>query len=115
MDTTMLAARLHGPADLRVEEMPHPGSPGPGQALLRVTAVRVCGSDLHTYQDTWIGDTALQAALILGPEFAGVVEAVGSGRTGRLLSALHTGARGGGPGSALRPLRSVPSGPCSEG
>lgn len=76
-DSFMPAARLHGPADLRVEQVPHPGPPGPGQALLRVTAVGICGSDLHTYQDARIGDTALQAPLILGHEFAGVVEAVG--------------------------------------
>jgi len=89
----MLAARLHGPADLRVEEMPHPGPPGPGQALLRVTAVGVCGSDLHTYQDARIGDTALQAPLILGHEFAGVVEAVGPDALDGHFQALHTGAR----------------------
>uniref|UniRef100_A0A7C1FG68 Alcohol dehydrogenase n=1 Tax=Caldilinea aerophila TaxID=133453 RepID=A0A7C1FG68_9CHLR len=73
----MLAARLHGPRDLRVERVPKPDPPGPGQALLRVTAVGVCGSDLHTYQDARIGDTVVEAPLILGHEFAGVVEAVG--------------------------------------
>ena len=73
----MLAVRLHGPRDLRVERVPKPDPPGPGQALLRVTAVGVCGSDLHTYQDARIGDTVVEAPLILGHEFAGVVEAVG--------------------------------------
>lgn len=73
----MAAARLHGPADLRVESVPHPGPPGPGEVLLAVRAVGICGSDLHTYQDARIGDTALQAPLVLGHEFAGVVEAVG--------------------------------------
>ena len=42
---TMKAVRLYGPRDLRVDQIPHPGQPGPGQALLRVTAVGVCGSD----------------------------------------------------------------------
>lgn len=74
---TMTAVRLHGPADLRVEQIPHPGPPGPDEVLLRVTAVGVCGSDLHAYKDARIGDVALQAPLILGHEFAGVVEAVG--------------------------------------
>jgi L-iditol 2-dehydrogenase len=46
--------------------------------LLRVTAVGVCGSDLHTYKDACIGDVVVQEPLILGHEFAGVVEAVGS-------------------------------------
>lgn len=76
---TMTAVRLYGPKDLRVDQAPHPGAPGPDEVLLRVTAVGICGSDLHTYQDARIGDTALQAPLTLGHEFAGVVEAVGPG------------------------------------
>ena len=75
--STMTAVRLHGPVDLRVEEVAHPGPPGPGQVLLRVTAVGICGSDLHSYKDARIGDTILKSPLILGHEFAGVVEAVG--------------------------------------
>jgi L-iditol 2-dehydrogenase len=75
----MTAARLHGPADLRIEQLPHPGPPGPGQVLLRVTAVGICGSDLHTYKDARIGNVSLQSPLILGHEFAGVIEAVGPG------------------------------------
>lgn len=74
---TMLAVRLHGPRDLRVERVRRPDPPGPGQALLRITAVGVCGSDLHTYQDARIGDTVVETPLILGHEFAAVVEAVG--------------------------------------
>lgn len=74
---TMLAVRLHGPRDLRVERVPRPDPPGPGQALLRITAVGVCGSDLHTYQDARIGDTVVETPLVLGHEFAAVVEAVG--------------------------------------
>ena len=76
--TTMQAVRLHGATDLRVEEVPHPGLPGARQVLLRIKAVGVCGSDLHTYQDAYIGDTHLGAPLILGHEFSGVVEAVGA-------------------------------------
>lgn len=74
---SMIAVRLHGPRDLRVERAPHPGTPGPGMALLRITAVGVCGSDIHTYQDARIGDTVVETPLILGHEFAGIVEAVG--------------------------------------
>ena len=75
----MLAARLHGPEDLRVEELPHPGPPGPGEVLLRVKAVGICGSDLHTYRHAAIGDIRLEGPTILGHEFAGVVEQVGPG------------------------------------
>ena len=48
MDNTMRAARLWGPHDLRVEQVPLPEGPGKGQARIAVTAVGVCGSDLHT-------------------------------------------------------------------
>ncbi len=73
----MLAARLHGPSDLRVEQVPHPGSPPPHYALLRVKTTGICGSDLHSYTDARIGDTVVQQPLILGHEFSAVVEAVG--------------------------------------
>lgn len=73
----MRAIRLHGPADLRSDELSHPGKPGPGKVLLRNKAVGICGSDLHTYQDARIGDTALGGPLILGHEFGSVVEAIG--------------------------------------
>jgi len=75
----MLAARLYGPRDIQVERVPHPGNPGPGAVLLRVTATGICGSDLHTYADARIGDTVLKSPLVLGHEFAGVVEVVGGG------------------------------------
>jgi L-iditol 2-dehydrogenase len=74
----MLAARLYGPRNLRVERVPHPGKPGPGNVLLRVTATGICGSDLHTFADARIGDTVLKSPHVLGHEFAGVVEAVGA-------------------------------------
>ena len=73
----MIGVRLHGPRDLRVEKLSEPKIPGPGEVLVRVEAAGVCGSDLHTYLDAKIGDTALKAPLILGHEFAGTVEAVG--------------------------------------
>ena len=72
------AACLHGPRDLRVDAVPHPGEPPPGQVLLRVEVVGICGSDLHTYRHARIGDTALAAPLILGHEFAGIAEQVGA-------------------------------------
>lgn len=73
----MLAARLHGPADLRLEHVPRPGKPGPGQALLRVRVTTICGSDLHSYLEGRIGETTVHTPLILGHEFSAVVEAVG--------------------------------------
>ena len=90
---TMLAARLYGPADLRVERLPHPGPPGPGEVLLRVKVTGICGSDLHSYTDARIGDTVIQSPLILGHEFAGVVEAVGRDAVDGCFQPLRPGTR----------------------
>ncbi len=91
--SNMTAVRLHGPADLRVESVPHPGPPGPGQALLRVTAVGICGSDLHSYKDGRIGSAVVESPLVLGHEFAAVVEAVGAEAIGGDFKPLLPGMR----------------------
>jgi L-iditol 2-dehydrogenase len=75
----MLVARLHGPRDLRVERVPHPGPPRNDEVLLRVTATGICGSDLHTYKEARIGDVALRSPLIPGHEFTGVITDTGPG------------------------------------
>lgn len=77
---TMKVARLHGPGDLRICEEPVP-VPGPGQSLVRVTAVGLCGSDLHWYTHGSIGDARLTRPVVPGHEFAGVV--VGGALDGR--------------------------------
>ncbi len=69
----MRAARLYGPRTIKVEDVPAPPPPKADEVTIAVTAVGVCGSDLHTYDDGRIGDTVLAAPLILGHEFAGVV------------------------------------------
>jgi L-iditol 2-dehydrogenase len=74
----MLALVLHGPRNLCVQSFPHPGSPRSDEVLLRVTATGICGSDLHAYQHGRIGDATLRSPLILGHEFTGVIETVGS-------------------------------------
>jgi L-iditol 2-dehydrogenase len=66
------ALRLHGPADLRLADEPAP-VPGAGEALVRVTAVGICGSDLHWYDESGIGDAVLTRPLVLGHEAAGVI------------------------------------------
>jgi len=65
----------HGNEDVRVEERPKPVLGGPGDALVRVTMTTICGSDLHLYHGE-IPD--LRDGDILGHEFVGVVEEVGS-------------------------------------
>ena len=70
----MKAARLHGPGEIRIHEEPEP-VPGPVEALVRVTAVGICGSDLHWFSSAGIGDARLDQPLVLGHEFAGVTDA----------------------------------------
>jgi L-iditol 2-dehydrogenase len=74
----MQAARLYGPKELRLDTIPEPQPPQAGEVLVRVTAVGVCGSDLHTYLDGRIGSTSVKSPLVLGHEFAGIVEEVGA-------------------------------------
>jgi L-iditol 2-dehydrogenase len=52
--------------------------PGPHEALIRVRSVGVCGSDIHYYQDGHIGAQQITEPLILGHEYSGIVEDVGS-------------------------------------
>jgi L-iditol 2-dehydrogenase len=70
----MRAVRLHGPGDLRPDDEPNP-EPADGELLLRVTAVGLCGSDLHWYREGSIGDAGIGHPLVLGHELAAVVEA----------------------------------------
>ncbi|HXI18800.1 MAG TPA: zinc-binding dehydrogenase [Chloroflexota bacterium] len=79
---TMNAARLYGARDLRMERVAVP-VPTPGQALVRVRAVSVCGSDLHYYREAGIGDSRPKDPLVLGHELAGeVMEMADSGSDG---------------------------------
>ena len=66
-------ARLHGVGDVRVADEARP-SPGAGESLVRVTAVGLCGSDLHWFTEGGIGDAQLTHPLVLGHEFAGVIQ-----------------------------------------
>jgi L-iditol 2-dehydrogenase len=68
----MRAARLHGVGDLRLHEEPVPRATA-GMSLVRVTAVGICGSDLHWWDEGAIGDATLARPLILGHEGAGVI------------------------------------------
>lgn len=76
----MRAARLYGPGDIRIVgvEMPVPRT---GEVLIRIKEVGICASDLHWYREGRIGDTVATEPLILGHEFAGVIEEVGPGVT----------------------------------
>jgi 2-desacetyl-2-hydroxyethyl bacteriochlorophyllide A dehydrogenase len=69
----MHAAVLHGPRDIRMEKRALLG-PGAGDAVVRVSASGLCGTDYRI----WNGDRAVRYPLILGHEFIGEVVAVGS-------------------------------------
>lgn len=69
----MRATMIHGTRDIRVEDRPDPELRLPGDALVRVTAACVCGSDLWPYR----GVREITDAKPIGHEFVGVVEAVG--------------------------------------
>ena len=58
---------------LRIAELPDP-RPGPGQAVIRVSACGVCGSDLHA--TTLKGDLARRGA-VLGHEVTGEIVEIG--------------------------------------
>ncbi len=73
----MKAARLYGPEDLRVEEVSEPGSPGVGQALIKLGAIGVCGSDMHMYGTGAIGGERIASPMIMGHEFMGEVVSLG--------------------------------------
>jgi L-iditol 2-dehydrogenase len=90
---TMTAARLHGPADMRIETLPHPGSPAADQVLLRVLSMGICGSDLHSYADARIGDTVVRSPFVLGHEFSAVVEEAGPGALDGCFAPLEPGVR----------------------
>ncbi len=62
---------------LWMEEVPTP-SIGPNDVLIRVLKTSICGTDLHIYRwDAWAQQT-IPVPLVVGHEFMGVVEAVGS-------------------------------------
>ena len=87
----MKVARLHGIHDVRLHDEPDP-TPGKGEAVLRVTAIGVCGSDLHWFSESGIGDSRLARPLVLGHEFAGVVQTGElSGRRVAVDPAVHCG------------------------
>ena len=77
---TMRASVLRGPGDVVVEERTVP-QPGPGEVVVRVSSVGVCGSDTHYYDHGRIGRFVVESPLVLGHEAAGEVAAVGPGVT----------------------------------
>jgi L-iditol 2-dehydrogenase len=68
----MRVARLHAAGDVRLHDEPDPVH-APGEELVRVTAVGLCGSDRHWFTTGGIGDARLARPLVLGHEIAGTI------------------------------------------
>lgn len=69
----MRAAVLHAPGEVRVEEIDDPEIIEPTDAVIRLTATCVCGSDLWPYR----GVESVDGPVPMGHEYVGVVEEVG--------------------------------------
>jgi len=74
-------AELTGIRQFRIVERTV-ADPAPGEVQVRVAAVGVCGSDLHSYAEGAVGDTPCAYPMVLGHEPAGVVVKTGAGVTG---------------------------------
>jgi hypothetical protein len=68
---------LYGARDVRCEEVPEPKIQKPTDAIIRLSASCICGSDLWPFR----GLNALTAPMAMGHEYCGVVEEVGSAVT----------------------------------
>ena len=71
----MKAVVLAGVGDIRVMDVPDPKVVEPGDAVVRVTTTAICGADLFPYHGYTPG---FEDGTILGHEFVGVVESVGT-------------------------------------
>jgi len=65
---------LYGPRDVRCEEVPAPQILEPTDAIIRLSATCICGSDLWPYR----GLNEITAPMAMGHEYCGIVEEVGS-------------------------------------
>ncbi|HEX2214391.1 MAG TPA: NAD(P)-dependent alcohol dehydrogenase [Mycobacterium sp.] len=85
----MRAAVLVEPGRIEMQDRPIP-RPGPGDVLVRVSSVGVCGSDTHYYRHGRVGGFVVDSPLVLGHEAAGTVvdvgEAVDRARIGQRVS-----------------------------
>lgn len=72
------AAVMTGLNSIEIQERPMP-EPAPGQAVIRVEAVGVCGSDVAYYRYGKIGPFVVDGPFILGHEVSGQVVAIGDG------------------------------------
>src|SRR3954454_8834006 len=70
----MRAVVLHAPGDVRVDDRPDPSIEKPTDAIIRLAATCVCGSDLWPYR----GIESVDGTAPMGHEYVGIVDDVGS-------------------------------------
>lgn len=73
----MRTAVLYGKEDIRIEDRPVP-EPGPGQMLVKIDYVGICGTDIEFYK---LGQTPTPLPKILGHENSGTIVKLGEGVT----------------------------------
>ena len=71
----MRALVYHSPKNVSVDQVPDATIERPTDALVRITATNICGSDLHMFE----GRTDVEEGKVLGHENMGEVIAVGAG------------------------------------
>src|ERR687885_803278 len=87
----MLAVTFQEPGRVALEERPDPEPIAPDDAVVKLDASGVCGSDLHIYH----GRVQIEPGFTIGHEYVGTVVAAGDGVTGvsvgdRVLGTFHT-------------------------
>lgn len=70
----MRVTTIHGARDIRLEERPEPTITAPTDAIIKITAGCICGSDLWPYR----GENPVTPGATIGHEMVGVIEEVGS-------------------------------------
>jgi alcohol dehydrogenase len=69
----MHAVTFQAPGEVRLDERPDPELTAPDEAIVRIEATGVCGSDLHIFH----GRVAIEPGFIIGHEYVGTVVAAG--------------------------------------
>src|SRR5215211_3970874 len=73
----MRAVTFQAPGEVRIEERPDPEVTAPDEAIVRVEATGICGSDLHIYH----GRVAIEPGFVIGHEYVGTVVEAGDAVT----------------------------------
>ena len=71
----MKAIVFHGVGDIRLDNVPEPKLKDQTDAIVRITASAICGTDLHLIRGSMPG---VKSGRVIGHEALGIVEEVGS-------------------------------------